>query len=141
MDTLSAGTPASGFCLPDKNNTEICLNTFAGKWVILYFYPKDNTPGCTTEAKGFNEETGSIFPPQCRDHRNQCRFMQKSCKVRRHPWPEKLSFCLTNHTTSLGNTVHGSQRKYWERRYWEPSGRPISLTRTASFVQYGHVYG
>lgn len=56
MDTLSVGTPAPGFCLPDKNNTEICLNTFSGKWVVLYFYPKDNTPGCTTEAKGFNEE-------------------------------------------------------------------------------------
>ena len=56
MVILEAGTPAPGFCLPDKNNTEICLNTFAGKWVVLYFYPKDNTPGCTTEAKGFNEE-------------------------------------------------------------------------------------
>ena len=56
MVILEAGTPAPDFCLPDKNNTEICLNTFAGKWVVLYFYPKDNTPGCTTEAKGFNEE-------------------------------------------------------------------------------------
>lgn len=56
MDIPAVGTPASGFCLPDKNNTEICLNAFAGKWVVLYFYPKDNTPGCTTEAKGFNEE-------------------------------------------------------------------------------------
>ena len=56
MAVLEAGTPAPGFCLPDKNNTEICLNIFTGKWVVLYFYPKDNTPGCTTEAKGFNEE-------------------------------------------------------------------------------------
>ncbi len=56
MVVLDIGTPAPGFCLPDKNNTEICLSTFAGKWVVLYFYPKDNTPGCTTEAKGFNEE-------------------------------------------------------------------------------------
>ncbi|WAI00433.1 peroxiredoxin [Methanogenium organophilum] len=56
MEVLSIGSPAPAFCLPDKDNTEICLNAFAGKWVILYFYPRDNTPGCTTEAKGFNEE-------------------------------------------------------------------------------------
>ena len=56
MVILDTGTTAPGFCLPDKDNTEICLNIFAGKWIILYFYPKDNTPACTTEAKGFNEE-------------------------------------------------------------------------------------
>lgn len=56
MAVHQAGTPAPAFCLPDKDNTEICLTTFAGKWIILYFYPKDNTPGCTTEAKGFNED-------------------------------------------------------------------------------------
>jgi len=59
-DVLAVGTPAPGFCLPDKNNTDICLNAFAGKWVVLYFYPKDNTPGCTTEAKGFNEELAAF---------------------------------------------------------------------------------
>jgi thioredoxin-dependent peroxiredoxin len=53
---LDVGMPAPGFCLPDKDNTEICLNTFSGRWLVVYFYPKDNTPGCTTEAKSFNEE-------------------------------------------------------------------------------------
>jgi len=61
MVVLDTGTPAPGFCLPDKNNTEICLNIFTGKWVVLYFYPKDNTPGCTTEAKGFNEEFHTVI--------------------------------------------------------------------------------
>lgn len=44
---------APEFCLPDKNYKEVCLKDFQGKYVILYFYPKDNTPGCTTEAIGF----------------------------------------------------------------------------------------
>ncbi|MHA2339217.1 MAG: thioredoxin-dependent thiol peroxidase [Candidatus Hodarchaeales archaeon] len=44
---------APGFCLPDKDSKEICLKDFKDKFVILYFYPKDNTPGCTTEAIGF----------------------------------------------------------------------------------------
>jgi len=43
------------FCLPNQDGVEICLKDLKGKWVILYFYPKDNTPGCTTEAKEFSK--------------------------------------------------------------------------------------
>lgn len=50
---LKIGDPAPDFCLPDKDNKEVCLKDFKGKYVIVYFYPKDNTPGCTTEAIGF----------------------------------------------------------------------------------------
>ena len=50
---LKVGVDAPTFCLPDKDNKEVCLNDFKGKFVVLYFYPKDNTPGCTTEAIGF----------------------------------------------------------------------------------------
>ncbi len=50
---LKVGVEAPRFCLSDKDNKEVCLEDFAGKYIILYFYPKDNTPGCTTEAIGF----------------------------------------------------------------------------------------
>lgn len=50
---LKVGIEAPRFCLPDKDNKEVCLEDFVGKYIILYFYPKDNTPGCTTEAIGF----------------------------------------------------------------------------------------
>ncbi len=46
---------APEFCLPNQDNVEICLRDLKGKWIVLYFYPKDNTPGCTTEAKEFSE--------------------------------------------------------------------------------------
>ncbi|MEO1927544.1 MAG: thioredoxin-dependent thiol peroxidase [Nautiliaceae bacterium] len=46
---------APEFCLPNQDNVEICLRDLRGKWIVLYFYPKDNTPGCTTEAKEFSE--------------------------------------------------------------------------------------
>jgi thioredoxin-dependent peroxiredoxin len=45
---------APDFCLPDAAGKEVCLSEFHGKWVILYFYPKDNTPGCTLEAVRFS---------------------------------------------------------------------------------------
>ncbi len=52
---LKIGDKAPDFCLPDKDGNEICLKDFRGKWVVLYFYPKDNTSGCTKEAIDFTE--------------------------------------------------------------------------------------
>ncbi len=52
---LKVGDKAPDFCLPDKDGNEVCLKDFRGKWVVLYFYPKDNTSGCTKEAIDFTE--------------------------------------------------------------------------------------
>ena len=46
---------APEFCLPNQDDIEICLRDLKGKWIVLYFYPRDNTPGCTTEACDFTE--------------------------------------------------------------------------------------
>jgi thioredoxin-dependent peroxiredoxin len=53
---LSAGTPAPEFKLPDENGVEHELKDYRGKPVVLYFYPKDNTSGCTTEACNFRDD-------------------------------------------------------------------------------------
>lgn len=47
---------APNFSLPDQTNTVRNLNDYAGKWLVVYFYPKDDTPGCTTEACSFRDE-------------------------------------------------------------------------------------
>ncbi|WP_206459258.1 thioredoxin-dependent thiol peroxidase [Anaerovorax sp. IOR16] len=52
---LEVGTKAPEFTLLDKENKEVSLSDFKGKRVVLYFYPKDNTPGCTKQACGFAE--------------------------------------------------------------------------------------
>ncbi|NOX16264.1 MAG: thioredoxin-dependent thiol peroxidase [Epsilonproteobacteria bacterium] len=52
---FKVGEKAPEFCLPNQDEIEICLRDLEGKWVILYFYPKDNTSGCTTEACEFTE--------------------------------------------------------------------------------------
>lgn len=44
------------FCLPTGENKDYCLKDYFGKWVVLYFYPKDNTSGCTKEAIDFTEK-------------------------------------------------------------------------------------
>lgn len=50
---LKTGSKAPDFLLKDKNGNEISLSDFAGQKVVLYFYPKDNTPGCTRQACAF----------------------------------------------------------------------------------------
>lgn len=50
---LEKGTKAPEFKLQDRNGNEVALSDFIGKKVVLYFYPRDNTPGCTKQACGF----------------------------------------------------------------------------------------
>lgn len=58
-NSLSEGRQAPLFCLPDQDGKDICLQDMKGKWVVLYFYPRDNTAGCTKEAQDF-----SAFKPE-----------------------------------------------------------------------------
>ena len=64
---LEIGTKAPEFTLPDQNGTLRSLSDFQGKKVILYFYPKDNTSGCTKQACAF----GELYP----------QFMEKGAEV------------------------------------------------------------
>lgn len=52
--------PAPDFSLLDQDGKIITLSDFKNKWLVLYFYPKDNTPGCTTEACSFRDEREAI---------------------------------------------------------------------------------
>lgn len=52
---LEVGSVAPAFTLPDKDGNSVSLSDFAGKKVVLYFYPKDSTPGCTRQAQAFRD--------------------------------------------------------------------------------------
>lgn len=79
-----AGKKAPGFSLMNANEQLVQLEDFRGKWLVLYFYPKDNTPGCTTEALDFTALKGTfakagavivgVSPDSCTKHRN---FIEK----------------------------------------------------------------
>jgi len=81
---LEIGNKAPDFCLPNQDSEEVCLRDLQGSWVVLYFYPKDNTPGCTTEALDFTalksefEKLGAtilgISPDSIKRH---CNFIEK----------------------------------------------------------------
>ena len=55
MGKLDTGDAAPAFTLPDQDGKPVSLQDFAGKQVVVYFYPKDDTPGCTKEACQFTE--------------------------------------------------------------------------------------
>ncbi|MBE0491629.1 MAG: thioredoxin-dependent thiol peroxidase [Sulfurospirillum sp.] len=75
---------APSFSLPNQDEVEISLRDLEGKWIVLYFYPKDNTTGCTAEACAFSEALGDfeqcnavvigISPDSPKKHRN---FIEK----------------------------------------------------------------
>lgn len=58
--TVKVGKPAPDFTLPDQNGEQVSLTDFKGKYVVLYFYPKDMTPGCTNEACDFRDNHESF---------------------------------------------------------------------------------
>ncbi|BAY26716.1 alkyl hydroperoxide reductase/ thiol specific antioxidant/ Mal allergen [Calothrix sp. NIES-2100] len=78
------GQPAPEFSIPDEHETPVSLGDFSGQWIILYFYPKDNTPGCTTEAKDFSELNqefsalgAKIFGVSPDSSQSHCKFIAK----------------------------------------------------------------
>ena len=81
---LKENMPAPQFTLPDQDGKVVSLKSLRGAWVLLYFYPKDDTPGCTIEAKGMqahlpkfkkaNLEVLGISPDSTVKH---CRFADK----------------------------------------------------------------
>ncbi len=78
------GASAPDLCLPDQDRKETCLKDLRGSWIVLYFYPRDNTPGCTIEAKEFTEvmneianmdaEVIGVSPDSVESH---CSFIEK----------------------------------------------------------------
>jgi peroxiredoxin Q/BCP len=71
---------APTFCLLDQNDEKVCLEGFLGKWVVLYFYPKDNSKTCTLEALSFTDNIKSfkkldsvvigVSPDSVKSHKN-----------------------------------------------------------------------
>ncbi len=60
MPTLLTGVKARDFTLEDQSRQKISLSDFQGRWVVLYFYPKDATPGCTQEAIEFTRQRAAF---------------------------------------------------------------------------------
>lgn len=77
---LSINTPAPDFTIKNDRDEQVSLSNFKGNWIVLYFYPKDNTSGCTKEACDFNDNLSEfnqinavilgVSPDSVKSHQN-----------------------------------------------------------------------
>ena len=87
-DTVSfvpeEGSHAPAISLPDQDGVTHTLDQYAGQWIVLYFYPKDDTPGCTIESCGFRDmhkeftdANAVILGVSCDDEKSHTKFIEK----------------------------------------------------------------
>lgn len=79
---LETGTTAPDFTLPDQNGKNHSLKEYRGKKVILYFYPKDNTPGCTKQACGYS----ALLPQIEENEKDICLFFSEVWVEKSRDW-------------------------------------------------------
>ena len=82
--TLTTGECAPDFSLSDFQGNRVRLSDFRGQWLVVYFYPRDNTPGCTKEAQGFRDayedyqsRNIAILGVSTDDAKSHAKFSQK----------------------------------------------------------------
>jgi len=114
---IKVGDKAPQFCLPDKDGRQVCLKDFKGKWLVLYFYPKDNTSGCTLEAVHFTQarnafkkmgaDIAGVSPDSPESH---CGFADK----------HKLEINLLSDTEHKVLESYGAwqKKKMYGREFW-----------------------
>ncbi|MAF97607.1 MAG: thioredoxin-dependent thiol peroxidase [Micavibrio sp.] len=99
MAELKIGDLAPDFKLPTDNNGEITLSDLKGQKVVVYFYPKDNTPGCTTESCAFNEAM-----PDFSKLNTQVIGISKCSAAKHDKFKEKYGFTFPLASDENGNT-------------------------------------
>jgi peroxiredoxin Q/BCP len=81
---LKVGDKAPSFSVKDQHGNEVTLKSFSGKKIVLYFYPKDMTPGCTVQAKNLNENLANlrskgfeVYGVSADSQERHCKFIDK----------------------------------------------------------------
>ena len=118
---LTIGTSAPAFALKDQANQTRALADYRGRWVVLYFYPKDDTPGCTTEACNFRDDLGTlralnvqVLGVSMDDSQSHARFAEKY----------RLPFPLLADTEGVATRAYGA--------LW--SLGPVKFAKRHSFI-------
>ena len=133
---LTPGDPAPDFTLPDQDGNPVRLRDFAGRKVVVYFYPKDDTPGCTKEACQFNDnlhafsggsaEVVGVSPDDAASHRRFRELYGLNFPLLSDPARETMRrYGAWGERERFGVTSEGS------------SARPSSSTRPAGSNRRG----
>ena len=120
-DILKIGSKAPSFSIPDQNGDIVSLNDLSKKWNVIYFYPRDDTPGCTIEAKEFTELSKEfekrnaamigVSPDKVDKH---CKFIEKhNLKIKLLSDTEKTmltEYCVWQEKQMYGKAYMGVVR-------------------------------
>jgi peroxiredoxin Q/BCP len=115
---LEVGKPFPEFALPNQDGKTVKLEDFAGKWLVLYIYPKDDTPGCTIQGKSFtaskqefedaNIEVVGVSEDDVASHKNFCNKFSFTIDLLADPKHQLLN------ATGVGQREFNGV-KYWNR--------------------------
>jgi peroxiredoxin Q/BCP len=115
---LQAGQPFPNFSLPNQDGKTIKLTDFAGKWLVVYFYPKDDTPGCTVQGKSFTAAKSDfdaagitvlgVSQDGVESHKNFCNKFSFTIDLLADAKAELLGACGIGQSEFRG-------AKYWDR--------------------------
>ena len=114
---LMPGDKAPEFSLPDQDGKTVTLKSFKGRQVVLYFYPKDDTPGCTKEACGFRDSLesvkqagGVVLGVSLDDGASHQKFIAKY----------GLPFSLLSDVDAQVSKIYGvyKQKNMYGKKYW-----------------------
>ncbi len=114
---LDTGTKFPSFSLQNQDGVTKTLNDYAGSWLVLYVYPKDDTPGCTIQGKSFTatkdayEKAGikvvGLSADDVESHKNFCTKFNFTVEL------------LADPTTALLKALHVGQSEYKGTMYWD----------------------
>ncbi len=125
---IEAGRPFPNFSLPNQDGKTVKLGDFAGKWLVVYVYPKDDTPGCTIQGKSFTATKSDfdnagisvvgVSQDDVASHKNFCNKFAFTIDLLADTKAELLSACGVGQAEFQGN-------KYWERTSFviDPKGQ------------------
>ena len=125
MQRLKEGDIAPDFCMPDQNEKKLCLKDYKGKNIVLYFYPKDNTPGCSLEAMMFTK-----FKPEFEKYKTTILGVSKDSCDSHRKFIQKKNLNLT----LISDTNKEIQKKYGVWRLKKFMGKEFVGTVRSTFL-------
>ena len=125
MPRLKEGDMAPDFCMPDQNEKKVCLKDYKGKNIVLYFYPKDNTLGCSLEAMMFTK-----FKSEFEKNKTTILGVSKDSCDSHRKFIEKKNLNLT----LISDTDKEIQKKYGVWRLKKFMGKEFVGTIRSTFL-------
>ncbi|HUY26988.1 MAG TPA: peroxiredoxin [Candidatus Binataceae bacterium] len=138
---LEAGHPFPNFSLPNQDGKTVKLGDFAGKWLVVYFYPKDDTPGCTIQGKSFTASKADfdaagvtvlgVSADEVASHKNFCNKFSFTIDLLADPKSDLMKSCGINQ-------AEWNSMKFWERSSFVIDPKGVVRKTYAKVNPQGH---